>query len=108
MPLFYLGCMGDAQIPPRLEGIAPKLYLVVDGTPWRVHDADYCDFRAMPRRLGDPVAESRYFVAQDGTRRVYQFKNDDHRLELATLTRQLSSAGWVGLTRFDVTQVRPT
>ena len=64
-------------MPDRLEGTPPKLYLVVDGTPWRIHDADYRDFKVIPRRLSDPAAQSRYFVAQDGTRRVYQFKKQD-------------------------------
>ena len=94
----------------RLEGTPPKLYLVVDGTPWRVHDADYRDFKVLRRQLGDPAAQSRYFVAEDGTRRVYQFKkqNPDHGLELTTLTKQLSSAGWVGRERFTPGSVTPT
>ena len=101
--------MPETAPEARLEGTPPRLYLVVDGTPWRVHDADYRDFRAIPRRLGDPAAQSRYFVAQDGTRRVYQFKkDDDHRLELATLARQLSSAGWAARDRFVPGSVKPT
>ena len=93
----------------HLEGAPPKLYLVVDGTHWRIHDADYRDFKVIPRRLSDPAAQSRYFVAQDGTRRMYAFKKqDDHGLEVATLTRQLSSAGWVASERFDAGKVTPT
>ena len=57
--------------------------------------------------LGDPAAQSRYFVAQDGTRRLYQFKkSDDHRLELATLARQLSASGWAARDRFDAGKLR--
>ena len=93
----------------RLEGTPPKLYLVVDNVPLRIHDADYGDFKIIRRRLGDPMAASRYFVSQDGTQRMYQFrKQDDHGLELPTLARQLSAAGWVARDRFDAGKVTPT
>lgn len=94
---------------PRLEGAPPRLYLVVDDVHWRVHDADYRDFKVIRRRLGDAAAQSRYFVAQDGTRRMYQFRiQDNHSLEVATLARQLSAAGWVARERFDPGKVTPT
>ena len=101
--------MAETPTIARLDGAPPKLYLVVDGTTWRIHDADYRDFKVIPRPLGTPAAQSRYFVSQDGTRRVYQFKkNDDHRLELATLARQLSSARWAARDRFAPGSVKPT
>ena len=94
---------------PRLEGTPPKLYLVVDEVPWRIHDADFRDFKVIRRRMGDPAAQSRNFVGQDRTQRMYAFKKqDDHGLELATLTRQLSSAGWVARDRFEAGKVTPT
>lgn len=101
--------MAAEEFQPRLEGTPPKLYFVVEGTPWRVHDADYRDFKVWPRRLGDPAAQCRYFVSKDGVRRMYQFgKQDDHGLDVTTLERQLSSAGWVARERFDSAKVTPT
>ena len=59
--------MTPEQQSIRIQGTQPKLYLVVDDVPWRVHDADFREFRAIPRRLGDLAAQSRYFMSEDGT-----------------------------------------
>lgn len=86
-----------------IEGTPPRLYLVApDGIRWRVYDADYRDYRPVPRPLGTATAQHRYFIAEDGTRRAYAFKkDDDHGLTVEILARHLSAAGWVARERFD-------
>jgi hypothetical protein len=42
----------------KLEGVPRKLYLMVDDVPWRVHDADFHDFKVIRRQLGDPARHS--------------------------------------------------
>lgn len=53
----------------RLEGTPPKLYLVIDGTPWRVHDADYRDGGEV--HLEEPAQPSA--LAMASSRRVLAF-----------------------------------
>lgn len=83
--------------PPHLDYIDGKLYLTdAEGVRWRVHDAHFRDHKPIPRPLGYPTAQDRWFVTVDGTRRLYAFKKqDDHSLQLETLLRQHSSSGWV-------------
>ena len=63
----------------RLEGSpSTKLYLVVDDKHWRVHNADFQNFKPIIRSLGASGAQSRYFVSQEGTHRVYRFKKNEY------------------------------
>jgi len=59
---------------PFLDRRGDALYLVErDGTTWRVHDAEFTGGKAHRLPLGSPAANTRYFVAADGTQRAYTF-----------------------------------
>lgn len=101
--------MPDPHPNARLESTEDKLCLVVDDLRWRVHDCDFRNFKAIRQPLGAPDAQSRYFVSEADVRRIYQRKKqDDHDLELATLIKQLSSAGWAARDRLNAADVKPT
>lgn len=102
--------MRDSVTEQHLDYTDGKLYVTdADGVRWRVHDADFRDNKPIPLPLGFPTAQDRWFVAADGTRRLYAFKKqDDHSLQLLTLVRRLSISGWVSRERFDSGSVRPT
>lgn len=93
---------------PTLERCGDALYLSDDtGQRWRVHDAHFTGGRPHRVPLGDPRANTRYFIAQDGTRRAFTFGRQAQRgLTLDVLAEQLRGAGFVGQP-FDATPRTP-
>lgn len=79
------------------------LYLVErDGTTWRVHDAKFTGGKAHRLPLGSPTANTRYFVAADGTQRAYTFGRDCWRATtLDVLLEHLSGAGFCSREPYD-------
>lgn len=62
-------------------------------THHRMHDADYREFREIPRCLGDPRGPVPLLRGPGWPRRVYLFKKQDYQgLDLEKLARQLSSS----------------
>ena len=92
---------------PRVGRDGTKLYLVDDAAVrWRVHDVIYAAHR--PRRvpLGDPRANHRYFVANDGPRRAIALAKASRALNAETLAAQLAGAGYVRKDAFDPSEHR--
>ncbi len=88
---------------PFLDRRGDALYLVEqDGTTWRVHDAKFTGGRAHRLPLGSPTANTRYFVAADGTQRAYTFGRDRRReTTLEVLLEHLSGAGFCSREPYD-------
>ncbi|HWZ57434.1 MAG TPA: hypothetical protein VNW46_00560 [Gemmatimonadaceae bacterium] len=85
-----------------------RVYFTDDqGQRHRVYDVSYGPPNAAPWQLKahqPPYvgANYRYFVTADGTRRSYQFARSDTRvLTIENLQRQLNSAGYPALERYD-------
>lgn len=83
---------------PRIEYRGEALYLTdPQGQRWRVHDTRYTQGKPHRLALGDPCANTRYFVAQTGERRAYTFTRGDRRdQELSTLSEHFRNAGYLG------------
>jgi hypothetical protein len=105
------GALRNSHMPsPAVEHVGEDLYLVdTDGRKWRVHDVHFTNFKSHRVPLGSAKANTRYFVAADGTKRVYTFGKDTRRdLSLETLLEQLAGAGYVGvLPPFDASSRDP-
>ena len=94
---------------------AEPLYHTDDaGARWRVYDCAYGKPPAAPfvtkrLELGDPRATGRYFVGEDGTKRVHAFVAGEGRgHDPETLARQLRSAGYLGRREpFDASSLDP-
>lgn len=88
---------------PFIDRRGDALYLVDrDGATWRVHDARLTGGRTHRLALGSPQANTRYFVAADGTRRAYTFGRDRRRdTTLEVLLEHLSGAGFCSREPYD-------
>ena len=88
---------------PFLNRRADALYLVDrEGTVWRVHDARFTGGKTHRLPLGSSTANSRYFVAADGTQRAYRFGRDLRReTTLEVLLEHLGGAGFCSREPFD-------
>lgn len=88
---------------PSLDRRGDALYLVDrDGNTWRIHDAKYTGGRAHRLTLGASAANTRYFVAADGTQRAYTFGRDRRRdTTLEVLLEHLSGAGFCAREPYD-------
>ncbi len=96
IPEPFLDCRGDA------------FYLVDrDGNTRRIHDAQYTGGRAHRLTLGAATANTRHFVAADGTQRSYTFGRDRRRdTTLVVLLEHVSSAGHCSRERFNPSVAR--
>lgn len=64
---------------------------------WRVQDVLFAGGKALRLSLGDAAANTRYFIAADGSKRAYTFGRDRRRdVELATLLDHFTNAGYLG------------
>lgn len=74
-----------------------ELYFVDDtGQRSRVHDARFMDGKAHRVPLGDPRANTRYFVAADGSKRAFTMAKDTDRaltFETMLITSQAPAIG---------------
>ena len=70
-----------AAIPdPTLLRQGDALYVIDrDGEAWRIHDVKFTGGKAHRLPLGSVSANTRFFVAKDGTRRAYTFGRDHRR-----------------------------
>ena len=86
---------------PFVESRGDAHYLVDDaGQRWRVHDAHFSGGKPHRVSLSDAKANTRYFVAADGTKKAYTFGKDHRRdVSVVTLGDQLRGAGYVGTLR---------
>lgn len=88
---------------PSADRRGDALYLIDrDGETWRIHDAKFTGGRPHRLALGSPMANTRYFVAADGTQRAYRFERDRRRdTTLDVLLEHLSGAGFCSREPFD-------
>jgi len=80
---------------------SPLYFVDPDGERWRVHDAHFTGGRPHRVPLGDPRANTRYFVNAQGERRAYTFPRQASRaLTVDKLGEQFRNSGYVAA-RFD-------
>jgi hypothetical protein len=92
---------------PSVERVGEKVYREDDaGARWRVQDVVFAEHRARRVPLGDPCANHRFFVAEDGSRRALTLAKQSSALDAETLAGQLANAGYVGRETFDPAQHR--